>query len=79
MKRLYTLLLPACLLLTSCQLSLDKISSGVKMVGKCCKSLSITNSNIREEIKTSSEEKDNPKESSSILPFNLWDTKMMAW
>jgi hypothetical protein len=50
----------------------------VKTIGECCKRLSApkTNGTFTDEEKTKAEEYN---KSSSLLPFNSWDTKMMIW
>lgn len=80
-KLIYLLLLPSFLMIGSCHSTgISNITSGVKVIGKCCKNLSLTEgktnaASIDDEEKTNSENNKN----FSLLPVNSWDGKMMLW
>jgi hypothetical protein len=52
------------------------INTGVKVIGNCCKELSVAkrDKTCQEENKESEYSK-----ASSLLPVNAWDGKMMIW
>ena len=71
MKKLtYTIFLGLFLITTACH----SINNGVKVVSKCCKAISVANSEKMEEDKDKEPEN---LQGYTFLPINSWDGKMM--